>query len=218
MSHFSRALAVSVGLHILVLGGYFAFESYQPAIKLHSPSIQVSLTKLGQTRDPKLLPRLDVSEAPKQTPVPVTHTPHKTAPKITPKTSQNPLEILKKRFGKPTPVGHKEGSAFGTSLSSELANSYELQVLELLRANYEIPRVISPKEALQLKLWARLRISPRGKLIDIEIVKASQNPRFDKAVLEGSRKISSFGAPPLTLSRKYQTEGLFIQFCPLECL
>ena len=200
MSYFYRALTVSVSLHVLVLVAYVALSTYEPALILKPTSIQVSLTKLGQTRDPKLLPRLDVSEAPQK------------------KKPKNPLDLLKKRFGKPTPEGQKKGSNLGSSLAQELANSYELQVLELLRNNYEIPRVISPKEAQKLKLWVKLRIDPQGKLIDIQILQASQNTRFDQAVLLGSRKITSFGMPPLQLARKYRTEGLLIQFCPLECL
>jgi outer membrane biosynthesis protein TonB len=201
-------------LHILVIGGYFLLVTYQPPVKLDSPSIQVTLTKLGAPRDEKLLPRFDASPAPKS----LETTKSKTAlKKIAASKSENPLDILKKRFGKPSNEGHKTGSALGTSLSNELANSYEAQILELLRSNYEIPRVISDREAKTLKLWIKLWIAPNGNLMKIKIEQASKNHRFDQAVLQGANKISSFGAPPLQLARKYKSEGLLIQFCPLEC-
>lgn len=202
MTRFSRALTASLCLHGLLITGYFLLVNYEPPVKLDSPSIQVTLTKLGVERDEKLLPRFDASPAPK---------------KIATQKPQNPLDLLKKRFGKPSNEGHKSGSSLGTSLANELSNSYEAQILELLRSNYEIPRVISDREAKSLKLWIKLWIAPNGNLMKIKVEQASKNNRFDQAVLQGANKISSFGAPPLQLARKYKTDGLLIQFCPLEC-
>ncbi|MEI6790775.1 MAG: TonB C-terminal domain-containing protein [Myxococcaceae bacterium] len=204
MSSFSRALIASICLHSLVIGAYFALLSYEPAIKLSPIKIQLKLAKLGPERDKSLLPRLDVSEVPKPKPAPI----HKKA---------SPLDLLKKRFGKPTPQGQKHGSRQGSSLTSELADSYDLQVAAILRENYEIPRVISDKEARTLSMFIRIWIGQRGEIIKIKVEQASKNQRFDKAVIQGSEQISSFGAPPLQLARKYRTEGLLIQFCPLEC-
>ncbi|MEI6805878.1 MAG: TonB C-terminal domain-containing protein [Myxococcaceae bacterium] len=212
MTRFSKALLASLCLHGLLLGAYVAFSVYEPAVKLSSPSIQVTLAKLGKPRDEKLLPRFDASQA-SQSVETKSETKKIAAPK-----KQNPLDILKKRFGKPSNEGKQHGSAQGTSLTSELADSYEAQVLELLRSNYEIPRIISDREAKYLKLLIKLWIGPRGELLKISVEQPSKNIRFDQAVLTGSKKISSFGAPPLQLARKYRTEGLLIQFCPLECL
>jgi TonB family protein len=214
LTRFSRALTASFCLHALAIGAYFVLLNYEPPVKLTSPSIQVTLTKLGTPRDEKLLPRFDASPAPKT----LETTKSKTAPqKISAAKPVNPLDLLKKRFGKPSDQGQKNGSALGTSLSSELADSYEAQILELLHRNYEIPRVISDREAKSLKLLIKLWIAPNGNLIKLKIEQVSKNSRFDQAVLQGAKKISSFGAPPLQLALKYKTEGLLIQFCPLEC-
>lgn len=214
MTRFSRALTASLCLHVLLITGYYLLVGYEPPIKLDSPSIQITLTKLGVERDEKLLPRFDASEAPQT----LETTPSKTAPKkIAASKPVNPLDVLKKRFGKASNEGKKTGSALGTSLTSELANSYEAQILELLRSNYEIPRIISDREAKSLKLWIKLWIAPNGDLMKIKVQQASKNNRFDQAVLQGAEKIPSFGAPPLQLARKYKTDGLLIQFCPLEC-
>lgn len=203
LTRFSKALLASLCLHGLVIAGYLGLVNFEPQVKLSSPSIQVSLAKLGKPRDEKLLPRFDASEAAPQ--------------KIIKQKSQNPLDLLKKRFGKPSDEGRENGSVYGNSLGSELADSYELRILELLHSNYELPRVISDREAKNLKLLARLWIGPRGDLIKIKIWRPSKNTRFDQAVLQGANKIPSFGAPPLQLARKYKTEGLLIEFCPLEC-
>ncbi len=192
MTKSSKALLASVCLHGLVIGGYCVLVNYEPPVKLTPPSIQVTLAKLGTPRDKTLLPRVE-------------------------KKSTSPLDMLKKRFGKASNEGQEQGSALGSSLTSELASSYELQVLEILRSNYEIPRIISDREAKSLALWVRLWIAANGDLLRIKIQQASNNSRFDQAVLEGAHKIPSFGAPPLQLARKYRTEGLLIQFCPLEC-
>lgn len=216
MSYFYRSLIYSVLLHILCVGAYIAFSNYEPALKRKPPSIQVSIAQLGQTRDPKLLPRLDVSEAPKSLEI-ASH--KKTAPKkIPPKKQNNPLDLLKKRFGKPTHEGQKQGTVLGNSLRNELADSYELQVAQLLKNHYEIPRIISEQEAKHLRVSVRLWIDFRGQLIKIKIEQASTNQNFDQAVILSSQRIASFGAPPLLLARKYKTEGLLVQFCPLECL
>ncbi|MES2503832.1 MAG: TonB C-terminal domain-containing protein [Myxococcota bacterium] len=196
---------------------YLFFSVYEPPFKPPKTIIQVSLAKLGQKREEKLLPRIDAAPpppAPKHTPAPPKPTTKKIA-KAKPNT--NPLDILKKRFGKPDFSGNPAGHARGSSINSELADSYELQVVELLRENYEIPRIISDREAKKLKLLVRLWIDAKGKLVKIKVQDPSRNGRFDEAVMQGSRRISSFGAPPLTMARKYKTDGLLIEFCPMEC-
>lgn len=218
MSRVWFAVLFSIALHGLVLAAYCFLSNYEPPAKLDPPKIQVSLAKLGKPRDQTLLPKIDASQPP-ETLLPKPKSKLDSAHKVQPTKSKtaSPLDLLKKRFGKPSDEGKEHGSKLGSSLSSELADSYELQILELLRSNYEIPRTISDREAKRLSLWVRMWIGASGSLIKVKIEQASKNPRFDHAVLSGSHKIHSFGAPPLQLARKYRTEGLLIQFCPLEC-
>ncbi|MBH1989255.1 MAG: TonB family protein [Myxococcaceae bacterium] len=217
LSRFGLAIAGSLVLHGLFVA-FYLLDACKPTIRLDSANIQVRLTRLGTPRDEKLLPRLDASEYQPPAPqaIPKPKEAKQAVKPMDPKPS-HPLDLLKKRFGKPSTEGQKEGSSLGTSLSREIAHSYELQVSEILRESYEIPRVISEREARTLKLFVRLWIAPTGHLIRIRVEKASRNRRFDQAVLEASENIHSFGPPPLTLARQYQTQGLLIQFCPMEC-
>ncbi len=212
-----QALGLSFALHcavllLLIFGNLDWFERPLP-----QSAIRVSLSKQGAQRDQSLLPRIDASASPS----PALRAPSPTkgrGERAPPKTKKHdPLDILKKRFGKPDPSGNPNGSKYGDSISNELAESYEQQVAAILRENYEIPRVITHAEAKRLKLWVRLWIGPAGQLIKIKIQQPSKNTRFDDAVLVGSKRIDSFGAPPLTVARKYRNDGLLIQFCPLEC-
>jgi hypothetical protein len=209
-----QALGFSFGLHfaillLLIFGNLDWFEKPVP-----QSAIRVNLGKLGIKRDQSLLPRIDASAAP--SPAYAKASAGKPKP-LSKSQKHDPLDILKKRFGKPDPSGNPNGSKYGDSISNELAESYEQQVAAILRENYEIPRVITQAEAKRLKLWVRLWIGPAGQLIKIKIQQPSKNTRFDDAVLTGSRRIDSFGAPPLTVARRYKSEGLLIQFCPLEC-
>ncbi len=212
-----KSLGLSLGLHsalllLLIFGNLDWFERPVPP-----SAIQVSLAKLGAKREENLLPRIDASPAPQKPIVTPAKASAKPGPKQKPQLTKNPLDILKKRFGKTDTSGNPDGSKYGNSISNELAESYEQQVAAILRENYEIPRVITQTEAKRLKLWVRLWIGPAGQLIKIKIQQPSKNTRFDDAVLTGSKRIDSFGAPPLTLARRYKSEGLLIQFCPLEC-
>ena len=207
-----NALFVSVGIHIVVFGSIWLWANSHALYPLPPTTIEIKLAKLGKKkRDPKLLPRIDTAPKPKP--------PKKTVKKTSkPKPPPKPLDILKKRFGKVDKHGDPEGNIYGSSFHSELANSYELQVVEILRQHYEIPRIINMQEAEKLKVWVRLWIDQAGNLMKIKVQTPSENVRFDQAVLSGSEKIASLGAPPLPLRSKYQNQGLLIQFCPLECL
>jgi TonB family protein len=216
---FGLAIGVSILAHVGLIALYVWAGSARPAIDLDKTLIRVHMAKLGKKRDEKLLPRFDASES--QAPEVKVKAPAKkeepkheaVATKSKPKDAKpsNPLDLLKKRFGKPSDEGSEKGSALGKSLNDEFANNYEAQIVELIRAAYELPSVLEGK---QLVLWVKLKIGPRGDLIKVSITKSSGRQAFDNAVLVGVKKIRSFGAPPLQLRQRYASEGVDIEFFP----
>ncbi|MDA0712408.1 MAG: hypothetical protein O2897_00250 [bacterium] len=90
----------------------------------------------------------------------------------------NPLDVLKKRFGEARDEGTMKGSVLGESLSEELAENYALQVAALIKQSYELPAILKNRQK-ELLLWVRLKINAQGELIKVEILKTSGESIFD---------------------------------------
>ena len=222
-----RGIGFSLLLHGFFVVAYVLWSHFEQSSFLEKPVLHVHLAKLGKPRDESLLPRLDASEtkAPEEVKEEVKAPAEKKIVKAPPSAQkkpqeprQNPLELLKKRFGKPSDEGVEKGSASGNSLSQEFEDSYERQLGERIREAYELPEVISLEKRKRLKVTVRLVIGPVGNLIRAEVVSPSGEVRFDDAVIAGTKRIRSFGSPPLPLQRQLKTRGLELDFCPLRCL
>ncbi len=229
------ALLLSALLHALMIGLLLFFWSARPMLNLDRTIVTIHLAKLGKKRDEKLLPRFDASEplvkeapeekiaepeqpqiaekkikAPPKKLVPSEKSSLLAEPK---KKHVNPLDLLKKRFGKSSDEGLESGSALGTSLQQDLQDSYAAQVAALIKQSYNLPAVLRNQQN-QLVVWVRLRINSQGKLLKAEIIRSSGKAMFDNAVLVGVKKIDLFGVPPLQLRRMIATVGFELEFAP----
>ena len=103
----SRALAVSLGVHLVALVGYSVWDSRQvDVLEMPSEPIKATLVKLGKKRDPKLLPRLKPAPAPpppsrdKAVPVPAKDKPQDAAPvedPVDPERKQSALDRIREQ-------------------------------------------------------------------------------------------------------------------------
>ena len=202
---FSTAIFLSVVLHVLALFGIVILVSSRPAIDLNEKVVTIRLAKLGKERDQTLLPRLDASEAQPAVAKPVEKIKKEAA-------ESSPLDVLKKRFGKASDEGSKHGSNIGSSIDSDLAESYVARVAEIIRQHYVLPTTLRGKKNLVALI--SLRISSNGSVIAVKINSSSGNVMFDRGVTLAINRITSFGPPPLPLRKRYAIEGFLFEFTP----
>src|SRR5439155_7144902 len=120
----------------LVIGWLVMPAPSKPAINLDEQIVKTRLVKLGKERPPDWLPRIDAAPPPKTANKKAAPTPIKDEPKPQPdstkkpsaadvlknleKDSESPADIIKKRLGKATDEGQKDGDRDGTALTGEL--------------------------------------------------------------------------------------------------
>jgi TonB family protein len=221
--YFGAIFFLSMLLHVAMIVLLIFFLQVRPSLNLDRSIVTIYLTKLGKKRDEKLLPRFDAS--PKVEPIKpeIIQKPLSTrvvsekikAPKKkeTPQKVANPLDLLNKRFGKPSDEGLEKGSAMGSSLQEDLQDNYTAQVVSLIKQSYTLPAILRNQQN-RLTAVIKLRINAQGKLAKVEIIRSSGRAMFDNSVLVTIRKIIVFGEPPLQLRRMIATVGFELEFAP----
>lgn len=109
--------------------------------------------------------------------------------------------------------GQADGDAQGTADDAAEGDRYLGLVEQALRANYEVPTIISPQERIRLKCVIFLKIAPNGKIEDFRISEESGNPHFDRAV-ESSIQRTTLPPPPPAFLKEYGASGIEIGFKP----
>jgi len=102
-------------------------------------------------------------------------------------------------------------------LQESLHGDYLSHVQALIMQAYQLPRILQSDTYNHLRVLVRLRISAQGRLLEAKVVKKSQHALFDEAVLQSTRAVIDFGAPPLQLQKQISQQGFVVQFCPNEC-
>lgn len=147
---------------------------------------------------------------------------------------------MKVESEKARPAPKKENISYGKKLASlsksfaaDLAADEEEEVLApsestndasyfdtmytLIKESFVVPpHLFGPKgESLQTVL--RIFLSASGHLIKIELETSSGDEQFDKAVMDGTRRVNNFGQVPLFLQEMLQKRGVAVELCPIKC-
>lgn len=234
-----RFLLFSVGAHVAAVAALVAVQAWtgRPSIDLDQKPIQASLVRLGKTRDPKALPRLEPEPPPpaeeaKPAPTPAEPPPPpapvpglKPAPvaPTPPKTGAEAAAQRKKLFGafskfakasKPEELeGQLDGDPNGDSAKQEGERYYGLLSVQVHR-HYDVAQTIPEDERLHLRAQVAIRISRAGEVTKTTLAKSSGNPLFDNAVLAALQRASPFPPPPDALRDRLAREGVVLEFKP----
>lgn len=225
--HVGWALVGSVAVHALLVGGLAAASLLEPAkLPLAQKPVSARLVRLGTQRDPKLLPRKDVSpppppkvvEVPGAKPVPIkVRDPGAAASKAAPSDRRrNLFNAFDKTAAKAEDLpGDPNGDREGDSDTAEEGERYFGLILAKARRNYNVAKTISAQDLVRLKATVILYIGSTGQLIkDPEIQISSGNAQFDEDVVLSLKKAAPFGPPPQHLAKDLQSVGVAIEARP----
>lgn len=230
------AVAISLAVHVVVLGGALvaAKVNAAPKIDLSQKPITAKLVRLGKPRDKKLLPRkykvppppkpqavLPVkTEAP---PAPEPKKPEPEKPKEKPKTperNEDPLAAAVAKLGEidpkadpdEEPPGALDGDPMGDSAVGSEGDRYLALVQRAVRGNYKVPNIISDRERAFLNATVVIFVAPDGTILRREVEQSSGNQHFDAALLRAVDASSPLPPPPEGWRQKFRTEGLGLKF------
>jgi outer membrane biosynthesis protein TonB len=223
------ALIGSVVLHGLGLAGFVAISLLAPPTLMPAQKpVSARLVRLGTQRDPKLLPRKDVTpppppkvvEVPGAKPVPFkVRDPGAVASKAQPSADRLRHDLFRafdKTAAKAEELpGDPDGDPEGDSDTADEGERYFGLILAKARRNYNVAKTISAQELVRLKSTVVLYIGSTGQLIrDPEIQISSGNAQFDEDVVLSLKKAAPFGPPPKHLAKDLQTVGIAIEARP----
>lgn len=235
------ALLFSIALHMAMLGVLlWLLGRHDPLYKPDQMKITARLVRKGIERDKKLLPR---KEEPLLTPTPdklkappavekqASQTKKETTAivsskkssvqkpltKAKPSTAPNAMEALKRRTKAWKDEGNPEGFVGATAVTGSLEESYEAHIQELIQDAFLLPTTLSQKDRQTLKVVLKLRINGAGQLVQVDVLSPSYSGVFDQAALTATKRVESFGPPPLQLRQHFSQKGVAIEFCPIAC-
>jgi colicin import membrane protein/protein TonB len=215
--------------HTLALGAAFYFQGRGPILDLNQKPITAKLVRLGEKRDPKLLPRMEPTPLPPPAPEPVpipTAAPAApvappksptTAPKPPPGAKTDPLAAALRKIKKDqifhpaTTDGDPSGDPGGDSSDASEGDRYLALVRKALTEVYRVPSTISETDRMHLKAIVVLFIESDGRVAKFTFEKRSGNGAFDSA-LERAIRQARLPPPPAEHRGAYRRQGLGVHF------
>ncbi|HXW60051.1 MAG TPA: TonB C-terminal domain-containing protein [Myxococcota bacterium] len=99
----------------------------------------------------------------------------------------------------------------------EADGSYFDQIYSLIKRSFVVPPHVNGPRGRSLQAVLRLFISPKGDLFRVTLVRSSGDEHFDKAVMDGTKRVHNFGAVPLMLQNSLREDGVLVEMCPFKC-
>ncbi len=234
-----QALVISVAMHVvvfLVLGLGVSFKSQRP------PSIPIEaklVIKAPKNKDH--LPR-KYNPPPKEQVVQKEEAiAQKTVEKAQEKTDSkkpSPDEKSAKKAAKPA-ASNKANSkyadalkslskTFAADLATEVKQSepegevvmdanYFDEIYSLIKESFVVPPHINGPQGRSLRAVLRLYLASDGDLLRMDLVRPSGDDHFDKAVMDGTRRVANFGVVPTTMQNVIRERGIVVELCPFAC-
>lgn len=118
-------------------------------------------------------------------------------------------------------------SSFANDIASELPieepegevvadETYFDQIYRLIKDSFIVPPHINGPQGRDLQTVIKLFLASDGSILDITLVSSSGDDHFDKAVVEGTRRVD-FGLVPPTLQNMVRERGIVVELCPFTC-
>lgn len=95
--------------------------------------------------------------------------------------------------------------------------TYFDQVYALIKGSFVVPPHIDGPAGHKLQTVVRIFLASDGTLTNLELESSSGDEHFDKAVIDGTRRINNFGAVPIFLQAALRERGIVVELCPFKC-
>jgi len=226
---FAPLFILSLLVHAGALGAVVFGQHLRGKPKVVMNSIPVQLVKLGKLRDPNLLPQITRPPPPPPDEGIALDTANNSKPneqtKEKPKPKDPQLSDAAKRLLETRPddldkaigrieedEGSPDGSIYGTTTDpTNAAKGYAAEVAAIIKANYVLPKTITPSEHRFLTAQVVLYIQRDGTVSKYEIVKIHDNEAFKRA-LEAVLQRLKLPPPPAANAAEYAENGLGVNF------
>lgn len=224
-----RALIVSALLHgvvvvVVSLGVNWSWQKMKPW-----QSLQANVVFKDKQRPKELLPK-KMKALPSEKPTDVE----------APKKIKEDAPPVKKEAEKAPPVKPKNEKpstkytntlasltqSFAKDLASEVSeasiepiedSSYFDQVYSLIKASFVVPPHLDGQKGESLMAIIRIFLARDGNLNKITLETSSGDEQFDRAVIDGTRRVNNFGDVPIFLQSVLREEGIVVELCPIKC-
>jgi|GEM_PF-1555100 len=96
-------------------------------------------------------------------------------------------------------------------------DSYFDRIHTLIKESFVVPKHLDGPRGAQLQAVIRLFLASDGSLNKLTLETPSGDEHFDKAVIDGTKRVSNFGAVPVLLQDVMRERGLVVELCPVKC-
>lgn len=227
------SLALHGGLFFLLQSGF----SFIPRPDKRITAIEAKLMFKDKIRAPDLLPRKQPAAKPAENVVQKQEKAAPPPPPPAPAPAPVPVAVpaaAPKPSDKAKPKSSYAGElarlskSFAAQLESEVKSeepvqdyeddgSYFDQIYSLIKKSFVVPPHINGPQGHKLQAVLRLFLSSDGHLARLNLEQSSGDEHFDKAVMDGTRRVNNFGAVPLMLQSALSNDGVIVEMCPFKC-
>ena len=203
------AILITVGLHLLVLGGMFLSRALSRGehTQLNKLAfVDAQLVRFGHPRDLSFLPHKEGHVKDKPPDIKIAKDMN-ALPKLEDKKKPEDVDPLKKthaevfkhleddREGVETQEGSLSGSKAGTA-SEAKGDPYILQLVDVIGTAWTVPTTIKESELPSLSADVCLTIAESGALTSYKIMHGSGNSQFDSSLQATLSTIKQLPPPP----------------------
>lgn len=214
------AVIASIVLHAGAIAAIVAMSVYEPPkLDLNAKPVTAHLVRLGEQRNPKFLPRKEVTSPPPPRvfdSLTAPSAPKNRATSIFDKMNRPSTSIFDKATRQPQSAavfdkveGSPQGSELGDAAQAEGEQYYAL--LQAKIRQYFRVGGVPQSELDKLRAILDLQLSDRGELVHVEVAVSSGNGTYDSEVIAAVKRAAPFGAPPEHL-RKEIASGVSVEF------
>lgn len=99
----------------------------------------------------------------------------------------------------------------------EEETSYYDQIYSLIKESFIVPPHVLGPSGNNLMVTIKIYLSSDGSLNKLDLLEASGDDHFDKAVMDGTRRVNNFGRVPIYLQNVLREHGVVVDLCPVKC-
>jgi hypothetical protein len=96
-------------------------------------------------------------------------------------------------------------------------SSYFDQIYSLIKEAFVVPPHLDGPKGQNLKAILRIFLASDGSLNKLVLETSSGDEHFDKAVIDGTKRVINFGAVPILLQNVLHERGIVVELCPVKC-
>jgi outer membrane biosynthesis protein TonB len=96
-------------------------------------------------------------------------------------------------------------------------STYFDQVYSLIKESFVVPPHINGPQGKHLRAELRILLLADGSLMNVDLISPSGDEHFDKAIIDGTRRVNNFGLVPLPLQNLMKERGIIVELCPFTC-